>query len=347
MTHIVAAQSVLLGNALNPNQNYGPDLTDLSKVFWSNTASGVTDYTGHETWVEATPPSWWSAEAAPDPIQAVAATSSEVWVMGTKTVQLLVPDYERFWAPAAVLEHGLRERYSLIRMDGAFAWLDDRKRIVLSDGRQVSPISEDIQNDLQQLDVRGCYGYRVNVGYADCMVWTFPAAGLTLSYQVGGAWAQWAHGAGVWRPFPVSAHAYNGTVNLVGMTDGSVGEMSLLGGSDVVGGTSEPIRASITTGYQDRGTQGWKHCRMVSLRVKRGNVTDRNDAVGRLSWRDDRGSWRPPIEFCVGATGDDEAVIEFRSLGSYRVRQWKFDFGSSADLVLASAVETFDVGEEW
>lgn len=63
----------------------------------------------------------------------------------------------------------------------------------------------------------------------------------------------------------------------------------------------------------------------------------------RLEWRDDTGPWKGPLLIDIGTTGDNDCIREFRSLGTYRRRQWKFTFSDSVNLSLVKVTEDFQV----
>lgn len=341
MTHIVAANGRLIGNALNPNQAYSAEFTDLSKIFWSDPAAGLQDYSGHETWAEAAPPNFLSAETRPDPVRAVAANMSELFVFGASTIQVVMPDPSFVYVPVSTIGIGLLEPSSLVSVEEAFAFIDDSRRIVLSSGREVQVLSGDIQNQLDDIDITGAFGYRVREGWIDALVWTFPKDGRTFCYQLGNGWCQWSFDA--LGAFPVTAHAYLNGSNVVGLKDGVIRELSRQSNVDVVGGESKPILARATTGFIDRGTHRRKKTYSVKLTFRPGafDLTESN-ARGTLSWRDEVGDWESVV-FDLR----DGPVLDFRSIGqAYRIRQWRIEYEGDAEFVLAAANEEFEVLEE-
>lgn len=335
-SHVVANSLALLGNDL---------VVDRSKIRYSDISQGTLDYSGHESWTFGGVglSGFFTAEARPDPVVAIGENTNEVFVWGTSNVQVFAPD-QGSWAPVGTREYGCSAPYSIIKSDQDFAWLDHRRRFVISDGRTHKVLSEEIQPSLDDMaDVSDCYGYRVRTGPVDALVWTFPTDGRTFAYQQGGGWAQWQGGftAGPPGPFTVLSHHHDRltNANLVGTTDGKVGELVMGRSSDF----TEQVAASVTTGYLDRKTSARKWCQCVRLTLRRGTSSSSSDTVGLLSYSDAPGSWSAPMPVSFGVSGDTTTEVEFRSLGVYRRRAWRFEFSGSVDLSLVRVAEEFTV----
>jgi len=192
--------------------------------------------------------------------------------------------------------------------------------------------------------VDDCFGYRAVVGNLDAVVWTFPTDGRTYAFQKGSGWAQWSGFSGNWSRFRVNAATYrqsDGTT-VVATTDGRMGKLDIRSTSDL----GETINAYTVTGYLDRGTDLIKQCRCVSLSLRRGTVTGSSGPQAWLCWRDRPGPWQGRVPVDLGRSGDTEIVVQIRSLGVYRRRQWMFEFSGTEELVLVRASEEFEVGEQ-
>jgi hypothetical protein len=338
-THVIAHNSRLLAN---------DDLVDRTKVRYSDVAIGTTDYSGLENWSFATPAGFITAEARPDNVVAIHENTNNVFVFGQGTIQVYGPDSSAVYLPEATREIGCGAPYSVIKTDQAFAWLDQYRRIQFSDGRSYKDISAPIAKTLDgvTLPAEG-YGYRVLTGNVDALVWTFPTDGRTFVYQSGSGWGQWGGFDATtsnYKPFSVLSHFLrtDTNVNVVGTADGHVAELS----SDALTDLGEPIRAHIETGYVSRGTDRPKHCQCVRLVFKRGYSSGATGPQAWLSYRDRPGEWEPSIPIDLGGSGDTHPVLEFRSLGTYRRRQWRFEFTGTDELVLVSATEDFEVLEQ-
>jgi hypothetical protein len=118
-----------------------------------------------------------------------------------------------------------------------------------------------------------------------------------------------------------------------------VGEFSRDAATDF--GTRIP--PSVTSGFQNHGTDRRKRCIAMRLTLRRGESGGTDEPLASLEWRDDIGGWGDALPISLGATGDSESVVDLRSLGVYRRREWRFAFHGTEDIVLASAVEEFEV----
>jgi hypothetical protein len=170
-SHVIANNSRLLLNDA---------ITNLGRITYSAQAAG-SSIAGHETWSGITS-GFFSAEARPDPIVALHENTNEVYAWGTTSMQYFAPDASDTYAPVTTTENGCCAPYSIVKVDQAFAWLDHQRRFVLSDGRSLKAISEDIQQTLNDMTtVSDCYGYRVHLGPVESLVWTFPTDGRTFA----------------------------------------------------------------------------------------------------------------------------------------------------------------------
>jgi hypothetical protein len=338
-THVVAHNSRLLANDA---------LLDKTKVRYSDQAIGTTDYSGLEDWSFAPPAGFFTAEARPDNVVAVHENTNNVFVFGQGTTQVYGPDASQVYLPEATREIGCGAPYSVIKSDQAFAWLDQYLRIQVSDGRSYKDISAPIAKTLEGVTLPGeGFGYRVLTGNVDALVWTFPSDGRTFVYQSGSGWGQWGGfdaATANYKPFSVLSHFLrtDTQTNVVGTTDGHVAELSV----DALTDLGEPIRAHIETGYVSRGTDRPKHCQCVRLTLRRGASFGATGPQAWLSYRDRPGPWEPGLPIDLGGSGDTHPVLEFRGLGTYRRRQWRFEFTGTDELVLVSATEDFEVLEQ-
>ncbi len=338
-SHVIAHASRLLANDTQVNK---------TAVRYSSTFIGDTSYAGAENWTFAPPAGYITAEARPDNVVAVHENTNNVFVFGQGTLQVYGPDASAVYLPEATREDGCGAPYSVIKQDQAFAWLDQYQRFVVSDGRSIKVISDPIAKTLDEIDTYSdCFGYRVMTGNVDCLVWTFPSDGRTFVYQAGSGWGQWSGyraSTTAFTPFTVLSHylRQDTNTNVVGTTDGYVAELSTEALTDL----GDPIKAYIETGYVSRGTDQRKHCQCVRFAFRRGTVTGGTGPQAFFSYRDQPGPWEPSIPIDLGRSGDTHPVLEFRSLGTYRRRQWRFEFTGAEELVLVSASEDFEVLEQ-
>lgn len=297
---------------------------------------------GNEDW---DPLNFTSAEARPDSIVALRENGNELFAFGQTSLQVFQPDPTFIFSPGRALNRGCAAGHSVITSDEQFAWLTNRREIVMSDGRAVQVMSDAISATLDSVaDVSDCYGFRWAADQFDVLCWQMPTDGRTFAIQTGGGWAQWhgwdtPHGH---RLFPAKSVYYweEENIYLVGMADGSIATLDSSATTDL----GSTIKAEIVTGFQNQGTDAWKACEVVRLTFKRGVAVTTDEPQVLLSWRDSQGAFCAPLRLGLGFVGDPIFTIEVRSLGIYRARQWKLEFTDAADFVLARAEETFSIG---
>jgi hypothetical protein len=338
-SHIVANASRLVSNDV---------VVDKTKLRFSAIAQGTTTFAGFENWTIGPLAGFVTAEARPDPIRALHENTNELFVWGSESLQLFGADASLFFAPLATREFGLSANYSVIKFDQQFAFLDHLRRFVITDGRSFDVVSDPIKLDLDNMTrIDDCFGYRVHTGTVDVLVWTFPTDGRTFVYQKGAGWGQWASWDDEttnWTPLVVSAHHLrkDGNVNLVGTTAGKIGQYSLGAVTDF----GSRINARVTTGFMNRGTDARKACSVVRLVLRRGEATGATGPQAFMRYRNDTGPWSGPLPIDLGGSGEREPVVEFRSLGVYRRRQWQFEFSETSSLSLVNAMEDYEVLEQ-
>lgn len=308
-----------------------------SQINYSGIATGGAT-SGHEDWATGLGTGgFFSAEARPDPVVALAENTNEVFVWGTTSMQVFVSDPQFVYSPGSTREYGLIAPYSVINRDQAFAWLDHKRRFVISDGRTVQVISKQIQHTLDKMTkVDDCFGYRVHLGWVDALVWTFPTDGRTYVYA-GGLWSQWGSNPGVFR---VTAHHQRPDTgeNVVGDSNGYLSLLDLDTSTD----RGDAIVADVSTGFENRDTDSRKQCRNVYLSFQRGEATE-TEPEAHLYYRDHPGEWLGPIRVGLGVSSDDEIVVPLGPLGVYRRREWRLVFAGSENFRLIRAVEDYEV----
>lgn len=337
-THVIAMNLRLLAN----------DATlDKTKVRFSDISQGTLSYAGHEDWTATNPVTAgaFTAESRPDPVVAIGENTNEVFVWGSSSTQMWGPDPTFAFAPSSTTEFGLGAPYSVVKADQHFFWMDQYRRFIMSDGRTRNEVSGDIAQTIDSIDrVDDCFGYRVTEGPLDVVAWAFPSDSRTFAFQKGSGWSQWSGFDTNWTRFKVNAAVYNPIdgATLVATTDGKIGKFDPSATTDL----GDPINAYTVTGYLDRGTDMRKWCRCVRLALRRGRVTGATGPQAWLCWRDRPGKWEGRVPVDLGQSGDTDIVVEIRSLGVYRRRQWQFEFSGTEELVLVRASEDFEVCDQ-
>lgn len=296
--------------------------------------------TGTETWdaLEVA-----DAEARPDGLVRIAENTNEVWAFGETSLQVYSPDPVSVFTPGRAVNVGCGAAHSVIRVDDQFAWLDNRKRFILSDGRGYQDISGQLATTIEGIStISDCYGFRVDIGQFDCLVWVFPTDGRAFAWQKDGGWCQWqGWGNGTYQPFSVSSHCYidRQDVHLVGLDTGQIAQFDTAAYTDL----GETIKGEARTAFIDHGTLATKECNFLRLVLHRGQAAS-TAPVLLLSWRDDLGAFCDPLRVSLGTAGDYVHTVELRGLGTYRSRQWRLEMTDAADITVARVEEDFSMG---
>lgn len=336
-THVLCNASRILANDTQ---------LDQTKVRYSNITQGITDFSGHETWSPSPGAAgFFTAEARPDSIVALAENTNDVFAFGRTSLQLFQADPSVTFAPTITKESGCLAPYGVVKWDDRYLWVDHLTRIVSSDGRQIEDVGAPVQGTLDDLTTPSdCYAYRFSESFCECLVFRFEADGITLAFQPGAGWSRWAlHTASTdaFSQFTVLSHLMrpDGGLNVVGLQDGTIRTLSLDNTTDL----GSPIVAYVKTGFIDRETDNLKLSKAVRLVFKRTQALSEG-VVAYLEYRDELSDEWTTLDIDLGVDdGDLNPVVTFRSLGIYRRRQWRLRFADSAGLFLVRATEEVEV----
>ena len=362
-------QGVGLSSRLAPGQT-SPDGSPLALthigynaqrfIGTDNSFSGIFQWTdpgppAHTTW-PIVGAYWQEAEAWPDPAVALFTNVNEVFVFGTETTQVYLPDPSTAFTAAMTVQAGVGATYSILPISeiGAFAFLDDKHRFGLTDGRSYNLISTPaIDNDITQpgFVVSDCWAARIRLGVWDLLLWVFPTQGRGFCYdRTTSKWMgefRTIDANGNWLAWSPTSYAYipgqsptQQNVHLVGLANGTIAELTFAATNDL--GTT--LKAVSRTGFQNRGTFNRKECRYARAQFIRGSTAQPGPApVVELRYRDNLGNFRPVVTWSAGVAGDYNPVVEKFNLGIYQQRQWELEWTGGGPFSLTGATETFNV----
>ena len=321
------AQRLVIADALNTGLLYWSDLGE----------------TGHETW--DTSLNSIEAEASPDPIVALGSTIGELVAVGTKTTQIMLPDPTEFFVPGSTIEVGTLAPGSLIKWDATFVFMDEKRRIVSTDGRSFQDLSGPAmaQTLWRLAAVDDCWSFRARFDAVDLLGFVFPTDGRAFVYNgTVQKWAEWRSldSFGRWQAWIGQSHCFwpERAIHLVGLADGTI---ALLDPNAFTEG-SLMLKALVRTGFGDRGTGNRKVCERVQFSMRRGqDLTATTAPVAQLRWRDGFGAFGPPLTLSLGAAGDTEAQVQRWTLGVYNNRQWELTMSDPAQFVVTSVEELY------
>jgi hypothetical protein len=327
-THVVAISQRLV---VNPVGTTG-------QIQWSEAGA-------YETWIGE----FKELESKPDPLPALYENTGELIGGGTETVQTLAPDPAEIFASVRTWSSGFGAPYSFAANDETFGFLDSRNRIQLGNGRSYIPISDKgITESLQALSTtEDCWGFRAQIAGWNLLGWHFPTVGRTFVWDLDRqTWQEWrGYANGQWTGWAAKSMTFwpSQKLHLVGLGDGTIGKLD----TSTVTDNGQPIVGEIYSGFQDHGTDNWKQNISVRFMFRRGIGTVGATPGPRcqLFWRDSTGAWEDPYELGLGDASDPTPVIEVRSLGTYRTRQWRLRFSDSVPVTFVGAIETVEVLE--
>jgi|SRR6185369_259727 len=328
-THIAAIGARFVANNTSASQEFD----------WSNIGDG-----SHATWDAL---AFSNADARPDPVVGIFENLRELHVFGSSTDQIysVGSDPLNPFDFVAATNVGLAAPYSVVRLDQAFAFLDDKRRFVISDGRTETFISHQLDKDLRQLaTVSDCWGYREDFEQFANIVWTFPVGGKTYVFDT--AKSTWSERRYYSNPFqlnmPQGCHVFWPALNLhlIGSTTAADVLYRLSSASrDDLGG---PMVCERYTGWQDCGTLGYKRDGWLDVTVRRGTVPLGSiESALEVRCRDDGGPWSDFEFIRLGQPGDSDQQIRIRLGGCFYRRQYHFRYSGTDDFALVSAEQDF------
>lgn len=304
--------------------------------------SGLGD-SGHSTWDAL---NFEEAEARPDVLLALTTNTNELFAWGSETLQVYSPDPSIGFAPGRALNLGLLAPDSIVPVDDQFAFLERERRFVLTNGRSFADgdvISAPIESTIRKMTtVDDAWGFRMRVDRWDVPVWMLPTEGKGLMWnRRANTWSEWRgfNDQGYAAPTVTSAlHWPEANLFLVGLSTGQIAKLDAAAHTDL----GRIIKVVLVTGFIDHGTDNNKHCIAVKFVFRRGMTSQSNTApLVQISYRDDLGGYSTPTLFSLGLAGDYEPVLEMRSEGTYRRRQWKLEYTSDAELSFVGAREEY------
>lgn len=299
---------------------------------------------GESTWGTWPAANFSTAAARPDPIVAIYENTNEVSMFGSETLQTfgLGSDPTLPFEQAAVINVGLGAPYAVTRLDNEYALLDDRRRIVITDGRSVQPISDAIQKDLRDpaFVVSDAHAFREERGQQSLIAFRFPASRRTFVYdRKGQKWAERDYYAAPFHAdWPASAYVYWPALNY-----------HLFGSSLAAGGLlrfDENSRVDIdgalvserTTGWQDFGTANRKRSASLRLFMRRGTAAQ-GATPGALEVRrqTDSQPWSPWKQLSVGTPEDYGQLADTYALNCiFRRCRYGVRFSNTENMSLVS-----------
>lgn len=327
LTHIAYIAQRLVGNDNNNSAIYQ----------WTAPGQG-----NHATW-PVSGSFYAEAEAAPDPLVALYANSNEVYLFGTESTQVSIPDPTLVFAVASSQSVGCAAPYSVINTDQDFAWLDNDRRFTQSGGREFKVLSSPgMAKTVSSIaTVSDCWGARIKFQMWDLLVWVFPTQGTAIWFdRVTQKWGEFRSldSNGEWVAWLPQSYVYwaDKNLHLVGLSDGTIGQLTMDATSDM----GSVLKGVARTGFQDLGTFSRKTCQRVDFQFRRDAAVGATPTDPRVEYRyrDDLGAWSSADFLALG--GQYQPVVTKWSKGQFRQRQHEISLNTASDFILAGATMT-------
>jgi hypothetical protein len=330
-THLAWLGNRVIGNDLrNPNVFRWSDVLDIA--VWAPIDANTAD-------------------AQADPVRCVFSNSRELFVFGSTTIQAyaLGGDPLLPFTPSSTLQVGTSARGSVIPVDDVLYFLDDRRRLVLSNARTFEVLSDAIASDLRGLPrVDDCIGFRLEFGSYSLLLWNFPAAKRSFVFDRNRKqWGEWpGFVGGQFGGLDLGAYVYWPEMDkhIIGLASApSIFEMDTDSAVDFGGGV---IAFQRTTTAVDNGTMASKACDRDRYVLRRGLRPYGESDVFEVAHRDDIGAWSDWTQISLGDQSDRETVIEDFPGGVFRRRQRRVRYtGDASNFTLVMAESRFEIRE--
>lgn len=313
------------------------DVSNPTQWYWSDLGDGL-----HTSWNAA---SFTTADASPDNIVGVYANLREAYVFGERSMQVYAVGTDPLnpFDNVVTLPIGCAAPYSPVEADGRWLWVDNKRRIIASDGRAFEDLSADISITLRDMTtVSDCWSYREDLKMGTSYIFVFPTEGKTFAFDFDGrTWIERSHYTAQGSDgMPIASAAFwpAQNVQLFGaLHDSTVYRFD----PDVRTDIGDPLVMDRVTGWLDHGTNSRKRSLRVRLTVRRG--TGDASTAGTLEVRkaDDGGAWDDWEFVDVGIAGDNVQVVDAFLGGVFRRRRYQFRYSGTQEFALLAAEEHF------
>ena len=310
------------------------DISNPTQWYWSDLGDGA-----HSS---VDPASFTTADASPDNITGIYSTIRQAFVFGERSLQVYTVGQDPLnpFDNLTTLAVGCAAPYSPLDVDGSFMWLDDKRRIVVSDGSNFQDVSTDVWVTLRDFKtVSDCWSYREDIGNTTSYVFRFPTEGRELVLDASRKfWHERYFYDGSLLPY--QAHAFWKATNqhLFGSTTtGAVYAWDEETQTDL----GNPLILERVTGWLNHGTNNRKRSNRVRVVLRRG--TGGIDGTGALEVRvaDDGGPWGDWEQMEIGDAGDSDQNADAFPGGVFRRRRYHFRYSGTLPTALLLAEEHF------
>lgn len=328
-THVVAIGQRLVANTSASTGSYR----------WTDIGEGVFG-----TWPSANAS---DADARPDPIVGIFDNSREMFVFGSSTLQVYAVGNDPYlpFDQTSSLNLGLAAPYAACRLDEGMVFLDNQRRITVSDGRTAEQIDAPIRHEIRGFDtISDCRMWREERDHHSMLVVQFPTEERTFVYDL--SMKRWTERASYVAPFQVGfsgvSYAYVPAYNLHLYADQTSGVYEF---DDSVGYDqgSAPIVCTRTTGWTDGGEPGFKRSSRVTVVMRRGTGSA-TASVGSLELRvqNDDGAWGAWQSASIGTPDQYQREYHFFLGGIFQRRRYGIRYSNTDPTALVALYDDME-----
>jgi hypothetical protein len=326
VTHVAHINGFILATSAGTDRIYNSDLDDV-------TTWGASQY--------------FSAESTPDQVLAMTTDDSLIYAWGEKTLEIWYPDGSADVTPFSrqdVIPRGIIAKYSVVKANNTFYWLNEERRLVYLNGAIVQSVSipfDKAHHDLTTisdaraflLTERGRYFIIIN----------FPTEDRSHVYDVMlNQWYRW----GYWdnRLAKLNMMLWNDVSYMQAwgkhIAASRLGDDLYLVSSSYENDNGRQIKPLEETGWFTGESSVVKKMPKARLTLQRGAVIlDTSDLTAKptliVQWKDDGYSeWSNEYEIDLGQIGDTYMFAEILRLGQFRSRKFRCYMTDNAPFVI-------------
>lgn len=329
VTHITMIDSYLIANSVG------------SDTFYFSYPGDASDWSALD---------FATAEAFPDVNNALHRFRGELYLFGRESLEIWEDDGQTPWARVngGSFDTGCVAPYSVITTENEILWLSDQRKFSSFAGSQIDIISTQFDREIEGFSVvSDCTSDRYELFGKTFIVFQFPSEGRTIVFNLTdknwSEWGFWNLGGGFHEAFLGSCQVKipddGRTIVGTRKNDGKIFHMS----EDFFTDDGDVINMITRSGHIDYGTSNAKRNKRLSMRVKRGYVSDDSSPVATMRFRDNNVEWSSEIEIDLGQQGDYENILRFHRTGRYRTRQYEFKCSAAVGFTFSAAKEEIEI----
>lgn len=327
---VVYLDGFILGNRL--------DEAEGNKVIEFSTFDDPEEWTG----------TFFTCNAAPDPIQGLAVAQRELFAIGEVTTEIwqnIGADPVPF-ARSFVFQYGTRAKNSILSADNSVFFIDQDSRFIRISGRELVRLSESVEEEwarYETIDDAITYSFTWK-GSLHIIVY-FPSVEKLWSIDLRNSqWTEWRGYSSDWVRTRFNCCYYSSEVEMTLAGDFSTGKLWVFSEDEKTDAQGVFVRERVFC-QRDGGASVKKMASFIRINMKRNvasayeGTTDQINPTLEIKWKDDGKFWSNWRRISLGLKGEIKNYIETYRLGIFRTRQYCYRFSDPSELNITS-IET-------